>query len=81
MKKGLSLFVTSTIIISNIGMPANISYADSNKVSKIRGKDRYETCAEISKKSFEKSDVAVIISGENYPVELWQLNIKHLFYW
>lgn len=67
MKKGLSLFVTSTIIVSSIGIPANISYADSNKVSRISGKDRYETCAEISKKSFEKSDIAVITSGENYP--------------
>lgn len=67
MKKGLSLFVTSTIVASSIGMLANISYADSNEVSRISGKDRYETCAEISKKSFKKSDVAVITSGENYP--------------
>ncbi|SFE95373.1 cell wall-binding repeat-containing protein [Peptostreptococcus sp. D1] len=67
MKKGLSLFVASAMIVGNVGSSISISYADENDVSRISGKDRFETCAVLSKKAFTKSDIAIITSGESYP--------------
>ncbi|XVG96247.1 Cna B-type domain-containing protein [Eubacteriales bacterium KG127] len=67
MKKQLSVFLASTMIIGNIGVSTSMSYADTNDVSRISGNDRFETCVKLSEKNFKKSDMAVIASGESYP--------------
>lgn len=67
MKKKLSVLVASAMIVGNVGSSISISYANSNDVSRIGGKDRFETCAKLSQKNFTKSDIAVIASGESYP--------------
>lgn len=54
-------------MVSNVGASVTISHANSNDVSRISGSDRYDTCVEISKKSFDKANLAIITSGENYP--------------
>lgn len=66
MKK-LSVFLASAMLFGNVGLSISTSYANSNDVSRISGKDRFETCAKLSKKNFTKSDIAVIASGESYP--------------
>lgn len=50
-------------------MPINIYAIDSNRVSRISGKDRYSTSIEIGKKFVEdkKIDAVILASGEDYP--------------
>ncbi|MDY5963447.1 MAG: cell wall-binding repeat-containing protein [Peptostreptococcus porci] len=67
MKKGLSLFVAGAIVASGAGSYIPVSYADGDNISRVTGSDRYETCVEICRKSFDKSNLAIITSGENYP--------------
>ncbi|MDY5479309.1 MAG: cell wall-binding repeat-containing protein [Peptostreptococcus porci] len=67
MKKGLSLFVAGAIVASGAGSYIPASYADGDNISRVSGSDRYETCVEICRKSFDKSNLAIITSGENYP--------------
>lgn len=64
MKKLLSCLMCSAILLSS----TSIANAENNKikVERIAGSSRYSTPAEISKKYFETSPVAVIASGEGY---------------
>lgn len=66
MKKGLSLFVANAIVVGNIGSSISISYADENNVSRISGKDRYDTALKISQKYFPNTKKIILVSGEEY---------------
>lgn len=85
MLKKLSVLVASAMIVGNVGSSISISYANSNDVSRISGKDRFETCAKLSQKNFTKSDIAVIASGESYPDVLssgiFAIKYNALYYW
>lgn len=63
----MSLFVAGAIVASGAGSYIPASYADGDNISRVSGSDRYETCVEICRKSFDKSNLAIITSGENYP--------------
>lgn len=38
-----------------------------NKLTELKGTDRYQTAVEISKKNFEKAETVILASGENFP--------------
>ncbi|MDO5715794.1 MAG: cell wall-binding repeat-containing protein [Tissierellia bacterium] len=46
------------------------------EVGRIHGKDRYETANAVAKKGFEKAEMAVLVSGENFPDALSAENIS-----
>lgn len=46
-EKRLSVLVASAMIVGNVGSSISISYANSNDVSRIGGKDSFETCAKL----------------------------------
>lgn len=65
-KRLMSLVLAGTLIFT----PLSTVFAQEEKdvnVSRISGKNRYETALEISRKSFTSSDYAVVASGEDFP--------------
>lgn len=49
-------------------MNITISFASNGmQVIRIKGSDRYETAIEVSKNTFNRSNYAIVASGENYP--------------
>lgn len=66
-KKVLSLVLAATIGLSTL-IP-NVALADTKdlNVTRISGKDKYETSVETSRKTFDSSKYAIIASGEVFP--------------
>lgn len=81
MKKKLSILMAGTMAATSVLGASSIAYADTSSLSvnRISGKDRYETCANISKNKFKSSETVIIASGEVYPDALSSgvLSIKH----
>ena len=66
MKKVVNVLLATTLATSSIAVLPNAALADSagSTVERIGGINRYETCVDISKKSFDNSDVAILASGQ-----------------
>ena len=66
MKKVVNVLLATTLATSSIAVLPNAALADSagSTVERIGGINRYETCVNISKKSFDNSDVAILASGQ-----------------
>lgn len=66
MKKVVNVLLATTLATSSIAVLPNAALADSAglTVERIGGINRYETCVNISKKSFDNSDVAILASGQ-----------------
>ena len=67
MKKVVSVLLATTLATSSMAVLPKAALADSadSTVERIGGANRYETCANISRKSFKNSDVAILASGQN----------------
>ena len=66
MKKVVSVLLATTLATSSMAVLPKAALADSadSTVERIGGANRYETCANISRKSFKNSDVAILASGQ-----------------
>ena len=66
MKKVVSVLLATTLATSSMAVLPKAALADSADltVERIGGVNRYETCANISRKSFKNSDVAILASGQ-----------------
>ncbi|WP_455258100.1 cell wall-binding repeat-containing protein [Peptoniphilus asaccharolyticus] len=68
MKKVVSVLLATTLATSSMAVLPKAALADSadSTVERIGGANRYETCANISRKSFKNSDVAILVSGQKF---------------
>lgn len=67
MKRKLLAFL---LLFSIIAMSSPVFAQDlvyKSEVIRHSGKNRYETALEVSRASFEKSDFAIVVSGESFP--------------
>lgn len=71
-KRGLALLL-ALVMLLGAGMPA-VAWADDaadekqeEKIVRLSGTNRYETAVDVSKDVFQKADVAIVASGENFP--------------
>lgn len=62
MKKTFKNLATLSLAV---GLLANVALADSNFI-RVAGENRYETSAEVSKDTYEKSDNVILASGETF---------------
>ena len=58
--------LTVAALIAAMIVPASVSNAGAQQVTRISGKDRIETSVEISKRSFDNSENVVLASGFNF---------------
>ncbi|MBM7549602.1 cell wall-binding repeat-containing protein [Peptoniphilus gorbachii] len=66
-KRVMSLLLAGTLIFTPLSTTFAQQEGKDVNVSRISGKNRYETALEISRKSFTSSDYAVVASGEDFP--------------
>ncbi|MGE4273648.1 MAG: cell wall-binding repeat-containing protein [Desulfitobacterium sp.] len=76
LKKNLvGFFLTATFILSTA--TPSFAYIIGNE-HRIAGEDRYATAATIAQKGWTQSDVAILVSGENYPDALVATSLAKL---
>ena len=64
-KRYFGLILAFLILFASFPVKADVK--ESLKIERISGKNRYETAAEISEKARNKSEAAIIASGEDFP--------------
>ncbi|MGI1660173.1 MAG: cell wall-binding repeat-containing protein [Desulfitobacterium sp.] len=71
----VGFFLTATLILSTAA--PSFGYTIGNE-HRLAGQDRYETAATIAQKGWTQSDVAILVSGENYPDALVATSLAKL---